>query len=58
VRLALLLVYIFPGSIALKRGRTRNVRLVSFVAALAAYGSIVAVAGLHHPPGPLGALVR
>ena len=58
VKLTLLVVYVVLGSIALKRGRTRNVRLVSFVAALAVYGSIIAIARLHHPLGPLWALVR
>jgi uncharacterized membrane protein SirB2 len=58
VKLILLVVYVVLGTIALKRGRTRNVRLVSFVAALAVYGSIIAIARLHHPLGPLWALVR
>jgi uncharacterized membrane protein SirB2 len=58
VKLTLLVAYIALGSIALKRGRTRNARLVSFVAALAVYGSIIATARLHHPLGPLWALVR
>jgi len=58
VKLTLLVVYVVLGSMALKRGRTRNVRLVSFVAALAVYGSIIAIARLHHPLGPLWALVR
>jgi uncharacterized membrane protein SirB2 len=58
VKLTLLVVYIVLGTVALKRGRTRNVRLVSFVAALAVYGSIIAIAHLHHPLGPLWALVR
>jgi len=58
VKLTLLVVYVVLGSIALKRGRTRNVRLVSFVAALAVYGSIIAIARLHHPLDPLWALVR
>lgn len=58
VKLTLLVVYVVLGTIALKRGRTRNVRLVSFVAALAVYGSIIAIARLHHPLGPLWVLVR
>jgi uncharacterized membrane protein SirB2 len=58
VKLALLVVYVILGTIALKRGRTRKVRLVSFVTALAVYGSMIAIARLHHPLGPLWALVR
>jgi uncharacterized membrane protein SirB2 len=58
VKLTLLVVYIVLGTVALKRGRTRKVRLVSFVAALAVYGSIIAIARLHHPLGPLWMLVR
>jgi uncharacterized membrane protein SirB2 len=58
VKLTLLVAYIVLGTIALKRGRTRKVRLVSFVAALAVYGSIIAIARLHHPLGPLRELVR
>jgi len=58
VKLTLLVAYIVLGTIALKRGRTRKVRLVSFVAALVVYGSIIAIARLHHPLGPLWALVR
>jgi uncharacterized membrane protein SirB2 len=58
VKLTLLVVYIVLGTIALKRGRTRGVRLGSFVAALLVYGSIIATARLHHPLGPLWVLVR
>jgi uncharacterized membrane protein SirB2 len=57
-KLILLVVYIVLGTIALKRGRTRKVRLLSFVGALAVYGSIIAIARLHHPLGPLWTLVR
>jgi uncharacterized membrane protein SirB2 len=58
VKLTLLVAYIVLGTIALKRGRTRGVRLGSFVAALLVYGSIIAIARLHHPLGPLWVLVR
>lgn len=57
-KLALLVIYIVLGALALKRGRTRGVRLASFLAALAVYGSIIAIARLQHPLGPLWALVR
>ena len=39
-----LLAYIVLGSIALKRGRTRRIRLVALVAALGAFGYLVGVA--------------
>lgn len=53
VKVALLLVYIVLGSIALKRGRTLRIRRVSFVAALLVYGFIVSVARTHDPLGLL-----
>lgn len=46
-----LLAYIVLGAIALRRGRTRTLRAVAFVAALAVYGWIVSVALLKHPAG-------
>ena len=58
VKLVLLVVYIGLGSLALKRGRTQGQRLAAFVAALAIYGSIIAVARAHHPLGPLVALLN
>ncbi len=39
-----LLAYIVLGSIALKRGRTRPIRVAALVAALACFGYIIAVA--------------
>lgn len=57
VKLVLLVVYIGLGTFALKRGRTRTIRLATFVGALAVYGSIIAVARTHHPLGPLMALL-
>ncbi|MBS1136167.1 MAG: hypothetical protein H6R11_121 [Proteobacteria bacterium] len=39
-----LLAYIGLGTVALRRGRTRTVRISSWVAALAAFGYIVSVA--------------
>ena len=50
-----LLVYIVLGTIALKRGRTRGVRIVAFVTALATFGYIVSVA---IAKSPLGFLAR
>ena len=48
-----LLLYIVLGSIALKRGRTRAVRIAAFFAALGVFAYIVAVALTKSPAGPL-----
>jgi len=53
VKLALLAIYIVLGSFALKRARTRRQRLASYVAALATFGTIVAVAMTRNPLGIL-----
>lgn len=50
-KVMLLVAYIVLGSIALKRGRTRRVRAVAFVAALATVAFLVTVARAHHPLG-------
>ncbi|HEX7046787.1 MAG TPA: SirB2 family protein [Gammaproteobacteria bacterium] len=50
-KILLLVVYIVLGTFALKRGRTRRMRLVFFVAALAVYLFIISVARAHHPLG-------
>jgi len=49
-----LVVYIALGMIALRRGRTRGVRIGAFVAALAVFAYIVAVAVTHNPMPGLG----
>jgi uncharacterized membrane protein SirB2 len=51
MKVVLLFVYVVLGSIALKRGRTRAVRTVAFVAALLTVGFIFTVARAHHPLG-------
>lgn len=51
VKVLVLVAYIALGSLALKRGRTRAVRLAAWIAALLAYGFIVSVARFHHPLG-------
>lgn len=43
-KVAGLIAYIILGTLALKRGRTRGIRLAAFCGALAVYGYIVAVA--------------
>jgi uncharacterized membrane protein SirB2 len=49
-----LIVYIVLGTIALKRGATRQIRVVAFVAALAVFGYIVGVATTKSPASWLG----
>ncbi|MDH4105698.1 MAG: SirB2 family protein [Gammaproteobacteria bacterium] len=51
MKVVLLVVYVALGTIALKRGRTRAVRTVAFVAALLTVGFIFTVARAHHPLG-------
>jgi uncharacterized membrane protein SirB2 len=46
-----LVAYIGLGTVALKRGRTRRVRLTAWLAALAVFGYIVSVALSHDPRG-------
>lgn len=53
VKLALLIVYVVCGSLALKRAPTQRLRLAFFVAALLAYGSMFSIARAHHPLGLL-----
>jgi uncharacterized membrane protein SirB2 len=56
VKIQLLLVYVVLGSFALKRGRTRAVRIGCWLAALAIYLFIVTVARSHNPLGMLTTL--
>jgi uncharacterized membrane protein SirB2 len=50
-KVVLLTVYIVLGSIALKRGRTKGVRIAALAGALLAVGFLVSVARKHHPLG-------
>lgn len=50
-KIALLLVYIVLGTLALKRARTPRVRLLCFVAALLCFGFMLTVARAHQPLG-------
>lgn len=52
-KLGLLVAYVVLGSIALKRGRTRNSRLTCFVAALLIYVFMFTIARTHHPFGAI-----
>ncbi len=51
VKLVLVVVYIVLGSVALKLGRTARARTTAFVAALAVYLGIIAIARAHDPMG-------
>lgn len=51
-----LLAYIGFGMVALRRGRTRGIRLAAWMAALASFGYIVAVALARDPRGPFALL--
>jgi uncharacterized membrane protein SirB2 len=50
-KVVLLVAYIVLGSIALKRGRTKAIRIAAFAAALVTIGFLVTVARAHHPLG-------
>jgi uncharacterized membrane protein SirB2 len=56
MKVALLVLYIVLGNIALKRGRTRRIRIAAFVAALLTVGFLFTVARAHHPLGILATL--
>ncbi|GAB2490962.1 SirB2 family protein [Arenimonas alkanexedens] len=53
VKLALLVVYVVLGSLALKRARSQRARALYYVAALATFGFMYYVARAHHPLGIL-----
>ena len=44
-----LVLYIVLGTIAIKRGKTKSIRLLAFVGAILVYGYIVGVALRHSP---------
>ena len=52
-KVAGLVVYVELGSIALKRGPTRAIRVAAYFAALAVFAYIVSVAVTKSPAGPL-----
>jgi len=53
MKVLLLVVYIVLGSIALKRGRTRRIRVAAFLAALLTVAFLLTVARAHDPLGIL-----
>jgi uncharacterized membrane protein SirB2 len=52
-KVLLLVAYVGLGTCALKRGRTRRVRIACWLAALGVYGFIISVARAHHALGAL-----
>jgi uncharacterized membrane protein SirB2 len=58
VKVVLLVIYVVLGSYALKRGSTRNSRILFWLAALGVYAFIISVARAHHPLGILALLGR
>ncbi len=58
VKVLLLVIYVVLGTFALKRGRTRSVRISCWLAALAVYLFIFTVARAHHPLGVLATLLH
>jgi uncharacterized membrane protein SirB2 len=57
VKLALLVLYIVLGSLALKRARSHRARAVCYAAALATLGFMYFVARAHNPLGPIQGLL-
>jgi len=55
-KLALLVVYVVLGSLALKRARSTRARAIFYAAALATFAFMYSVARAHHPLGILQAL--
>ncbi len=53
VKLALLVAYVVLGVFALRRGRSRRVRAICYVAALLAFAQMYFIARTHHPLGIL-----
>jgi uncharacterized membrane protein SirB2 len=51
MKVVLLVPYIVLGSYAIKRGRTKAIRVTAFVAALLVLGFLVSVARAHNPLG-------
>lgn len=58
VKVLLLVLYIGLGTFALKRGRTRAIRIGCAVAAVLVFALIITVARAHHPLGMVADLIR
>jgi len=55
MKVALLVVYVMLGSIALKRGRTRSMQVAAYFAALLTVAFLYTVARAHNPLGVFAA---
>ena len=53
VKVTLVLIYILLGAFALKRARTRTLRLTCWIGALVVFGFIISIARSHDPLGAL-----
>lgn len=51
VKVALVILYIVLGALAMHRGRTPRIRMLCYVAALATFALIVSIARAHHALG-------
>jgi len=58
VKVLALLVYIVLGSIAIRRGRTKTIRIAALLAALVVFGFIYTVARTHDPLGIFATVAR
>jgi uncharacterized membrane protein SirB2 len=58
LKLALLVVYVVLGSLALKRAQNARARTAAFVAALFVYVTMFGIARAHHPMGWVALLQR
>ncbi|HEY5755704.1 MAG TPA: SirB2 family protein [Steroidobacter sp.] len=56
VKVVLLVVYILLGTFALKRGSTRKIRVICWLAALVVYAFIITVARARSPAGIFAAI--
>lgn len=57
-KVLLLVVYIVLGTVALKRGSTKKIRIVAWIAALLVYAFIISVARAHQPTGIFSSLLH
>jgi len=51
VKVSLLVVYVVPGTLALKRARRLRARTWCFIGALLVYAGMPGIARTHHPLG-------
>jgi uncharacterized membrane protein SirB2 len=58
LKVALLVVYVVLGYMALRPGRSRQARIMLFVIALLTYGWMYTIARAHHPLGAFHGLIR